>query len=159
MAHTDPHAAPVGHETRDVDLSGAPRLVIGMVAFLALVFAFVWFVYVKWRADANASQPPIPAIAVRDGDRLPPLPRLQTTPNVDLRAFRDREAQVLTTYGWVDKEKGVVRIPIDRAIDLVAERGLPAPIAARGVAGQALAGASAAAPSGATPTPATPPTP
>lgn len=130
MAHTDGHGAPLSHETRDVNLSGAPRFAIAMVVFLALVFAFVWFVYAKWRADANAAPSSIPAIALRESDRLPPLPRLQTTPSTDLRTFQESEAQVLTTYGWVDKEKGVVRIPVSRAIELVAERGLPAPIAA-----------------------------
>ena len=125
MAHTDGHGAPLSHETRDVNLSGAPRFAIAMVVFLALVFAFVWFVYAKWRADANAAPSSIPAIALRESDRLPPLPRLQTTPSTDLRTFQESEAQVLTM--WVDKEKGVVRIRC-RAIEC--QRGLPAPIAA-----------------------------
>jgi hypothetical protein len=129
MAHTDAHGAPLNHETRDVNLAGAPRFVIGMIVFLAIVFAFIWFVYTRWRADADATRPSVPAITVREGDRLPPLPRLQTTPATDLRGFQESESLVLTTYGWVDKEQGVVRIPVSRAIDLVAERGLPAPIA------------------------------
>jgi len=40
-----------------------------------------------------------------------------------MRAAQERE---LTTYGWVDKEKQTVRIPIDRAMELLAQRGLPA---------------------------------
>ena len=40
--------------------------------------------------------------------------------------FRDREDAVLTKYGWVDPKAKIVRVPIDRAIDLVAERGVPA---------------------------------
>lgn len=130
MAHTDAHGAPLNHETRDVSLGGAPRFAIAMIVFLAVVFAFIWFVYARWRADTDASRPRVPAIEVREGDRLPPLPRLQTTPATDLRGFQESESLVLTTYGWVDKEKGVVRIPVSRAIDLVAERGLPAPIGA-----------------------------
>ena len=134
MAHTDPHAAAAGHataghETSDVSLGGAPRFVIVMTLFLAIVFAFIYFVYVKWRSDLVASDVPATPMAVRDGDRQPPLPRLQTTPYVDLKTFRDGEAQVLDTYAWVDKEKGVVRIPVARAIDLLAERGLPDAIA------------------------------
>ena len=39
--------------------------------------------------------------------------------------MRAAEEQVLTTYGWVDQQKGVVRVPIDRAIDLLAQKGLP----------------------------------
>jgi len=42
-----------------------------------------------------------------------------------LKQLRATEDAILTTYGWVDREKGIVRIPIDRAIDLLATRGLP----------------------------------
>ena len=56
----------------------------------------------------------------------PPPPRLQITPAQDLYQFRESEHDLLHSYEWVDKDKGVVRIPIDRAIDLLAERGLPA---------------------------------
>jgi hypothetical protein len=54
-----------------------------------------------------------------------PEPRLQVAPQVDLAALRTRENTELTTYGWIDRGAGVVRIPIDRAIDLLAQRGLP----------------------------------
>jgi len=54
-----------------------------------------------------------------------PEPRLQLAPREDLAALRTREDAELNSYGWVDKTSGVVRIPIDRAMDLVLERGLP----------------------------------
>jgi hypothetical protein len=138
MAHTDPHGHQAGHETHDVDLSGAYRFIVVMVAFLAVVFAGIWFTYVSWRGGAVPGAPVSP-VAVREGDRLPPLPRLQTTPYTDLKAFKASEDQVLQTYAWVDKEQGVVRIPVDRAIELLAERGLPAPAAAPPVAAAAPA--------------------
>jgi hypothetical protein len=50
---------------------------------------------------------------------------LQTTPIPDLKAIRAAEEQVLTSYGWVDARRGVVRIPIARAMDLLVQRGLP----------------------------------
>ena len=56
---------------------------------------------------------------------MPPEPRLQTNPREDLRALRAREDAVLNSYGWVDKTAGVVRIPIDEAIKLTVQRGLP----------------------------------
>jgi hypothetical protein len=56
----------------------------------------------------------------------PPQPRLETAPVVDLRKIREAEDQSLTSYGWIDRKNGVVRIPIARAIDMLAERGLPA---------------------------------
>jgi hypothetical protein len=61
------------------------------------------------------------------GDRtLPPEPRLQTTPRQDLRELHAREDAILRTYGWVDKGAGIARIPIDVAMTLTVQSGLPA---------------------------------
>jgi hypothetical protein len=48
----------------------------------------------------------------------------------ELKAVRDAEDQVLNSYGWVDQQKGVVRIPIAQAMDLVVKKGLPVRTAA-----------------------------
>ena len=53
------------------------------------------------------------------------FPRLQTVPAADLIIFRDKEEKELHSYGWVDKGAGVVRIPIEQAMDLLLQRGLP----------------------------------
>jgi len=53
------------------------------------------------------------------------FPRLQLSPPADLEAFRAGEETDLTTYGWVNKTAGVVRIPIDQAMDLLLQKGLP----------------------------------
>jgi hypothetical protein len=53
------------------------------------------------------------------------VPHLQISPAEDLEKFREREAAELGTYGWINPTAGVVRIPIERAMDLVLERGLP----------------------------------
>jgi hypothetical protein len=55
----------------------------------------------------------------------PPGPRLQVAPAKDLDEVRATEDSVLNSYGWVVPNAGVVRIPIDRAIELVVQRGLP----------------------------------
>jgi hypothetical protein len=60
----------------------------------------------------------------RDLQRFPE-PRLQIAPREDLRELRSREEAELHSYAWVDKTNGVVRIPIDRAMNLLLERGLP----------------------------------
>src|SRR5207244_526994 len=56
---------------------------------------------------------------------LAPPPRVQTNPSAELDDFRTAEERKLNRYGWVDKQRGIVRIPIERAIDLIAQRGLP----------------------------------
>lgn len=60
----------------------------------------------------------------RREDAAPPLPRLQVQPVRHWREFRSAEMERLATYGWMDRTSGVVHIPIDRAMDLVAERGI-----------------------------------
>lgn len=52
-------------------------------------------------------------------------PKLQVHEREDLKQIRDAEDQILGSYGWVDRDKGIVRIPIDRAIDLLAQQNLP----------------------------------
>lgn len=54
-----------------------------------------------------------------------PQPRLETHETAEINAFRLQEAQILHSYGWVDEKAGVVRIPIDRAMELIVQRGLP----------------------------------
>ena len=54
-----------------------------------------------------------------------PPPLLQINPAADLAAFREAERQRLATYGWVDRSRGVVRIPLERALSLTLDRGLP----------------------------------
>jgi hypothetical protein len=63
---------------------------------------------------------------VFEARQLPPEPRLQISPQQDMRQMRAAEMAALHSYGWVDRQAGIVRIPIERAIELLAERGLPA---------------------------------
>ena len=62
----------------------------------------------------------------QDARQLPPEPRLEETPMSDLQEMRAAEDQILHTYGWLDQPNGIVRLPIDRAMELIAQRGLPA---------------------------------
>ncbi len=49
-------------------------------------------------------------------------PRLQSAPLGDLQKFRDDKQRALSEYAWVDRRNGIVRIPIDRAMDILAAR-------------------------------------
>jgi hypothetical protein len=113
----------VDHETSDINI----RAVFGFAAGLALTTAlialavFLLFQYFAAReARTVFTQFPLAS----DESRLPPEPRLQTNPRQDLSDLRAREDQWLTSYGWVDKNAGIVRIPIERAMQLVVARGL-----------------------------------
>jgi len=114
--HEEPPA--IGHEVRDVNAWAVGKFAIGLV-FLC-IFSMVLLVgFLKY---LETTLPP-----VAEGTRpLPPSPRLESTPVQDLKAMRDAEDKILKSYGWVDQSNGVVRIPIARAIDLLAQKGLPA---------------------------------
>jgi hypothetical protein len=100
---------------------GAALAVVTIVILLLMSGLFRLFDRQEARTDpgpsllANTRQPP-------------PAPRLQISPMKDLQAIQAAEEEILQGYGWVDRDSGVVRIPISRAIDLSIERDLPAHI-------------------------------
>jgi hypothetical protein len=71
-------------------------------------------------------------LAATQGERLPPTPRLQQFPRNELYDFRRGEQEFLDGYGWMNKEAGIVHIPIEEAMRLTVERGLPARTPAAG---------------------------
>jgi hypothetical protein len=56
---------------------------------------------------------------------LPPEPRLQVNPAQDFQTFYATQQAELNTYGWNDRENGTVHIPVERAMQLLAQTGLP----------------------------------
>jgi len=77
-----------------------------------------------------------PASPFENVRALPPRPVLQVTPARDLHQYLDQQKAVLNSYGWVDQKAGVVRIPIDRAMDLLLQKGLPVRTEAHGKQGE-----------------------
>ena len=122
MAGNNQHRG--GHEDSDVNVIavgkvGVALLLVTIVAMALLVGVFNYFKI----HDGGEARTIDPATVF-------PRPQLQKTPIPDLGTMRAEEDAVLNNYGWVDKQKGVVRIPIDRAMDLVLKKGLPARSAA-----------------------------
>ena len=119
-----PHAKG-GHEPDSVNARALTKfgiaLALGLVATLFLVF----FVFDALRGP-EALKAPLPSLRVDvDVKSLPPEPRLQFAPVQDLQQMRAAEDRILNEYAWVDPDHGVVRIPISRAMDLLAQEGLP----------------------------------
>jgi hypothetical protein len=114
MAHdTDHPANAVRYEATDAAPSVIAWLAGGMVLFLLLTPALLQVLYPTAMQDRQFVDP------------LPPEPRLQTTPQQDLMAERTREQGELSGYYWIDRQQGIVHIPIARAMSLVLDRGLP----------------------------------
>ena len=117
--------ADVHHETSDVDLRGLLRFVGGLVAAAVVIPALVGLLFVYFaRREARPVSLEFP-LAATEQNRVPPEPRLQTSPREDLQNLREREDMVLKSYGWVDRNAGIVRIPIEEAMKLTVQRGLP----------------------------------
>jgi hypothetical protein len=119
MEHTVHHSPNgAGHEESEVSV----RLIVVSLAFLAvgtfLVFLLVVGIF-RYFYDTNKS-----AEALRQGV-IPPEPRIEVAPYEQLQQLRTREDHILNSYAWVDQKAGTVRVPIDRAIDLLAAKGLP----------------------------------
>jgi hypothetical protein len=112
-----------GHEKTDVEIRPLAIFGIGLAILTAVALLAMWLTFDRLQArGAGKAIPPSPLA----GERPPtPGPRLQVTPEADLEQFLAAENEKLNSYGWVNQGAGVVRIPIDRAVELIAERGLP----------------------------------
>jgi hypothetical protein len=96
----------------------------GGVIVVTLVAATVmWWMAVTFKRQEEAKDRAPSPIAEARIDPIPPGPRLQPAPPRDLAELRARDERALTTYGWVDRDHGVARIPVDRAIEIMAEKG------------------------------------
>ncbi len=112
-----------GHELRDL----SPKNIAIFAASLAVtILVVLWVCYELFQHYATVSMkaevPPSPLSYTREPT---PEPHLLVVPGQELKAMRAEEDSMLNSYDWVDREKGIVRIPIQRAIDILAQRGLP----------------------------------
>jgi hypothetical protein len=120
----DPLERPArAHEDSDVRATPVAIFLVSLVflvlgAFLVVAWLFSWF-----ETQEAARYRPMVGVAVEP--ELPPEPRLQPSPVRDLMEMRATEEETLRNYGWVNRQGGIVRVPVDRAMQLVLERGLP----------------------------------
>ena len=115
------------HEHTDIDVQVGYKfglwLAVSMLISIGIVTgAFYFFEGQEKSANALAQKYPL---AVGQS-KQPPTPNLQNQPFKDLYTLRQGEMEKLSSYGWVDKEGGIARLPIDRAMEVMLERGFPA---------------------------------
>ena len=113
----------VNYEESDINT----RLLLGSVILLVVVTACsmmlsLWIFNSLETRQVQSYPTPLPLIELRP---TPPQPRLQpnaldrSTAEEDMETMNAREDAILDEYGWVDEDEGIVRIPIDRAIDIL----------------------------------------
>lgn len=105
------------HQTEDESTYFSP-LIIGLVALSLIVMIGLAMGHAALVALISP-----PSRSPRPTPILPPEPRLQAAPRIEFQEMKATQTARLDNYSWIDEEAGIVRIPIERAMQLVAERG------------------------------------
>jgi hypothetical protein len=108
------------HEHRDISLRLIVWSGIGFLVAAVVIHLGVWWLFEFYRT--RDEQRDVRRTLVEPPSPIPPEPRLQITPEADLAAYLQSQRQILNSYGWVSRDQGRVRIPIDRAMELVVEQ-------------------------------------
>ncbi len=112
-----------GYETSDVDPKPIIWFAVALAAMLVVTIAAM-----AWMFDyltAREKQLDTSGSPLADTREIPKAPQLQVTPSSDLTQLRAREQARLDSYGWVDRQEGLVHIPIERAMEMLAEPSPP----------------------------------
>jgi len=117
MAGNNKHRA--GFEESDVNVVAVGKFGVALLLMTVAAMALIFGVFRYFQASEGGK-----AVSV-DPAKVFPHPQLQKEPIPDLKAVRDAEEQMLNSYGWVDRQKGVARMPIARAMELLVRKGLP----------------------------------
>ena len=114
----------VGHELSDLRPGYIALFGIALTAVIVAAAVITSLLIHFKAAEHSRQETPVPRLAQER--EATPGPRLQVDANKDLRQMRAGEEAVLNSYGWVDKDAGIVKIPVDRAMEILAKKGLPA---------------------------------
>lgn len=131
-----PHNGHGDYERRDISVAGVLYFLVGLALFGALAYLVAAGLFSRLEKQSAAEQVPVsPLVTTAPTDTRHiqpdyprsafPDPKLEEDERGQLNGIRLKEEQTLSTYDYIDKNAGTVRIPIDRAMDLVEQRGLP----------------------------------
>jgi hypothetical protein len=112
----------VGYERQDVNVRSIVIFAVGLLVVIIVAMILIAGIVAALDTRQAAGQTPPPTeFPTPAAPRLRPNPIDQTTAVEELEELRAREDAILNNYGWVDREAGIVRIPIERAMELVVE--------------------------------------
>ena len=127
-------------EQQDLSVTGIFYFMLGLAVVIALVYGIGAGMYRFLEASDKKREAPVNPMAIKTGvdprsmpfptiqeklEQTFPQPVLEHSERLQFENIAKRQDQILASYDWVDQKNGVVRIPIDRAMDLLAQRGLP----------------------------------
>jgi hypothetical protein len=108
------------HENiNDVNVRRLFRIAIIFIVVGAAIHLGVWWIFAYYRNVD--SQRDVRQTLIEPPPPIPPEPRLEINPTEDFQTFRREQQDILNSYGWSSREEGRVHIPIERAMELVAE--------------------------------------
>lgn len=110
------------HETGEPNARPVLVFLVVLFASVAVTLVACWGIFRFIESTQPLGAPAAPYAHART---MPPAPRLQVAPQADYQVYKDHENKVLNTYGWVNHQKGIVRIPIQQAMNLLLKQGLP----------------------------------
>ena len=134
----------------EIDVKHISAFLVWMAVGIIVAGVAMYALYRNLQSHEETHDLPPSPLVDRTQRHLPPEPRLQVTPHPDLDKYLAEQQASISNYAWVDPAKGVARIPVDQAIEVLAKRGLP------WKASSFTAGAAPAAPAAAAPAPAGP---
>jgi hypothetical protein len=120
------HGAPArspGYETRDANARGVFYFLVYLGSGIVLSVLVCWGLFRYFSAEYAQSAPASPFAETRI---VPSSPQLQVNPIEDLQKFREQQQSALEEYAWENRQNGMVRVPIERAMELLLQKGLPA---------------------------------
>jgi hypothetical protein len=115
---------PVGHELSDLRPGYIALFGIALTAVIVAAVVITSLLIHFKAAEHSRQETPVPRLAQER--EATPGPRLQVDAQSELHQMRAAEDAALNNYGWVDKNAGIVRIPVDQAMEVLAKKGLPA---------------------------------
>lgn len=127
------HDPELEYEHQDMSPSSVYAFLTGLAVAGILVYFVLWGLYRFLDHYERTHQPAQNPLVQTEADTRNitpqaiqkfPQPRLEKNERVEINNFRLKEEQTLNSYGWVDQKAGVIRIPIDRAMALIAQQGL-----------------------------------
>jgi len=124
----DSHGEERNEDIRFEESDASPKALARFMFFLVVsILAVAYAVRVMYfsLASREARQQPPPPIMQFEAHRQAPLPRLEEHESDDLARYRAEQHKVVTTYGWVDKEQGIARVPVEEAMKMLLKQGLP----------------------------------
>ncbi len=127
----EPDNTEIVHEESDVNVAAILAFGAGLIVVAAIVHVLLWWLLGVYHGQAERARTQAYPLAVGQQDQRVPGPRLQNNPQQDMRDLRQKQEALLEGYAWVDRQGGVARIPIEDAMRLVVERGLPVRDAAK----------------------------